>query len=350
MNRSFLLAAALSVASTCLGQTYTTVPAVYDTTEAPDVTLVVAAGIPARQQILIDGVHLSQLVGHSITGIQFRRDSTLGDGLLGGSSDLIVRIGISPGPAADAVADFGVNVSGATDVFRGTLTVPSTPSGSGFAGWQASHVVGIPFSVPYTYGGGTLCIDLESTTSGSGLIWPVDALRDSTTGFVVDLGGQCGPLASTGSTAGTHAELLIPGSTARFWFRNEPGSFAVMLLGLPPTGTPLDLGFAGAPGCSLAVSPMIEVPAVVPAQESFPGFGGVAYVVVDLPAQPGLLGAAFGVQWAGVGSQLVTSNALDCQLAPSVPTIGVAIVEQRNGDPAPEVNLTTAPVLRFESY
>ncbi len=327
-----------------------TAPAQFAETEAPTRIWVAGVGAPLRQQILVDGALIDSLSAHSITSIAFRRDTQSAGAFAGGSTPVVVRLGISPYSAGTARADFAANSPNAVQVFNGALVVPASPTVPGYQGWTSPSVVRIQLTTPFAYDGGTLCIDIDASNSTADWWWPVDAVRQSASGAVASHGTPCGRFAWMGSTAWVAAGDLVPGNSVPFTFSAEPGHLAVALLGAGLLPQPVDLTFIGAAGCSLDISFFVNIPVVVPPPDQHPDLGGVASFLLDVPGQSEFLGAPLAVQWADIGLPLVTSNALSCTLASTMPDLGMSMVVQKPGDSRPRVLSTFAPVVRFESW
>lgn len=75
--------------------------------------------------------------------------------------------------------------------------------------------------------------------------------------------------------------------------------------------------------------------------------GGRADLELPIPALPALLGVTLTTQWFD-WTQQATSDAIEWTIAPTLPTLDMALVE---GHPSEATGLATphiAPVLRFE--
>lgn len=323
---------------------HTVIPAEFTDVEAPHVASLAGIAQAKRQQFVIDAGHIAPLVGRTLTGIAFRRNP--GAARASGQALLTVRIGAAQVTASGAQPDFARNVAVPVEVFRGAVAIPVSPA-TAIPDWSPANVVEIAFSTPYLVAAGGLCIDVDGAPVGGATFWPIDAVRDATRGSVQDLGGGCGAFAARfGSTALVRAGELVPGSTARFLNHGPIGAATFALFGVGLLPSPIDLGFAGAPGCTLQVDSFAALAATFSTSEWGAPFGGIAFGLVPVPNQAALLGGRLAVQWVSL-APLTTSNAMLCTIAPAIPSVGVATVEGA-GSTATVVDTTSAPVLRLQ--
>jgi hypothetical protein len=335
------------LAATALAQ-HVVVPSAFESVDGPSRFGFAGVTVADHQQIVVDARHLTALQSQAITGIRLRRDQTFGAALAAGRFDLVVRIGNAPGEARRASASFAGNLPSPIEVFRGRIDLPPAPPVSGPLGWDAPDAVAIRFATPWPYTGGHLCLDLDGTPT-SATRWPFDAASDPVQGSVTNLGVACSRFASAvGQTVVAMPRDLIVGQTARFVGRGEPGGSAFPLFGLQALPTPVDLAVVGAPGCALRIASFASGATSYGPIELGALFGGLANYRIAIPSDSALLGARFLTQWLETGPPLTSSNALDCRIAAALPTLGMATVSAAPGQPEGHVDVTQAPVVRFD--
>ena len=347
-----VLGTSILLISSALAQGHTVVPASADGVEGPGLVGVAGVGFSEVQQFVIDAAHLQAMVGRTITGLRLRRDASVGEPLAGGTAQLTIRLGAAPHPSHPAQAAspvFTQNIVSPVQVFSGPVTVPASNAPSTPAPWSGSSAVQVTFTTPYVYSGGPLCLEVSGSVSGTPWWWPVDGVGDPASGAVTAVGTACGPWAlQTGRVASVAAADLVPGGTALFTYRGTIGAPVFLALGADTFAQPLDLGIVGAPGCDFWLDPMVVVPTAVVAPLADASLGGFANVRLHLPSDATLLGAPFAAQWLEITTSLVSSEALLCRISTSLPTLGIATVYAEPGATEPIVQLTSAPVLRFD--
>jgi hypothetical protein len=333
------------LAATIAAQGRIVVPAIYADAEAPSAFGLPGIGGSERMQIIVDGAHLSTLIGRRLNGLSVRRNADWGEALASAQGQLIVRVGAAAHAAADARPDFAANLPVGVEVHRGSVQAPQASAVSGYAGWASGQTITIPFAVPFDYLGGPLCIELEGSGSAADW-WPIDGVEDRNAGMLRSVGRACGPRAQVlGSTAGASAADLVVGETVHLGFFGEARSLAMVMFGDDVASVPTDLALIGAPGCELWVLPFATAAVALSEAVAGEAFGGVGEFLLHLPADSGLLGARFAVQWLEfLPSGIATSNALVCDLASAPPGLGMATVWAKPGN-APVVDFTAAPVL-----
>lgn len=345
-----LLTLVFGTAGLAVAQQHIVVPSAFADSEAPSLAGLAGATVAMRQQILIDPAHLTSAVGRTILALQLRRDTGFGRARSAQAARMIVRLGTNSVAPVEASTTLARNLGNAVEVFRGDVTFPATPEVSGYVGWVAPHIVDIRFTTGYAYSGGTLCIDLYGTPLHSAPPhWSVDAASDRAAGATTAIGAACGPYANAiGRSSGLAEADLVPGESALFFSRGEPGASAILLFGPRPRAVPLDLGFLGAPGCMLYIDAFAAATTVFARAELGAAFGGLANVVVRIPADQALLGGRLATQWIESGLALRTSEALDCRIASAPSRLGMATVTARPGEPDGRIDVTRSPVVRLE--
>ncbi len=299
-------------------------------------------GASGRVQFVIDGATLISAAGRNLRGIEFRRDTTNLRDHDPGSAAVVVRIGPATHPAFGAVADFGGNVARSVEVYRGPLAAPAS-SVAGYVGWVDPHVLRIPFSSAYAYAGGALAVEIDATAVASAW-WPVDAVVTNFGGSALMVGTACGPQADDGGGSLSIAtSSLVVGATVRVTSFTAPGAAGLLLFGLGtlPNGIPLDP--IGAAGCELHLLPMTTFAPAMSIVDA--RIGGMHEYHISIPADPAFAAASFAVQGLELsGAGLATSEALACQIASTVPSLGVAAV-WAIGNGTPHVSHELVPVI-----
>ncbi|MBI5851355.1 MAG: hypothetical protein HZB39_10080 [Planctomycetes bacterium] len=301
---------------------------------------------PARWQLVIDAAHAAPLHGREIRALLFRRDSRLTGALAPSSWNLVVRLGPAARESARALPDYAANAVSLSEVHRGPVASPASPSLVGTANWAASDTIRVDLAAPFRIATGGLIVDVEGGPAGAAF-WPIDAIEDAASGAVTVVGSPCRPATFGAQSAWVERSELVPGRTATFELRGEPGSATWLLLGAQMLATPIDLSPIGAAGCGLHLVPFTALGAVVGAPDIAPEFGGRAWVDLHLPSDTDLLGATLAAQWFEARpSGFATSNALDCSLAAFPPSTGMALVVGQI-DGAPVLRSYGLPVIGF---
>lgn len=327
------------------------VPNSWASTEAPSMLATPGAGISERQQILIDASELSPLLGRRITGLVFRRDSGYGDALDPAQGTIVASLGVAATAPHSASPVWSANLPQRIECYRGPIVAPASPAiAAGGAGWTHPHAIDLQFSTPFAYSGGHLCIELEGTTNAD-VWWPIDAITDSAAGTVSAEGQACGPRSrQLGQTAFVAAADLVVGRTAICKLFSDLGTSTILIVGLGMLPSPFDLALIGSPGCWIYVEPIATVPSTVTTPILGTPFGAVTNVNLHIPAQSNLMGAPLALQWVEMTTNgVASSNALNCTIAATPPTLPMAVVWQRpNGNVI--IDTTRAPVvgLRWE--
>ena len=351
-----ILTATVLLVSTVGAQTTAVVPSNFTASDAPTLGGIAGFTRKQRQQVVLAASELGALRGHSITGLDFRRDGQFAKALQGGRADLLVRIASTPRSLDALDVTFAANLGTAsTVVFQGAVSLPASPAlaGRNEPTWTAPYAVSIPFTLPYSYSSDNLVIDLEGANdlAQSTPWWPVDYVPDLIAGSVASVGSACGP----GSDLGVAREQLVLGSTVRFVAGGQPASLSALMLAATRV-PPIDLAFLGAPGCRLHVLPVATLSAGTSAGER--GSPGTANHVLHLPGLASLAGASFATQafsvWSDVlGVHLATSPALDIALASTFSTLPGATIDSvfvAPSEPFPaagRVHRTRMPVVRL---
>lgn len=337
-------------------QQHLVVPQAYDTVDAPAYGWVAGASRDVRQQTLIGASHLSALVGKAITAIRLRRHAA-NEHYLGGVANLTVNLSTAHNTPLDCSNVFAANASApAQPNFSGQVTLPTSPATSSQSvPWSPDNVIHIQLANPFTYTGGTLCVDVTGHPV-SGLNadwWMADLALEDISGTTNNLGGGCG-IYGGANKEWSHASWrsLIAGGYARFFANGTPNGLALAAFGpSSPSGVPLAVtGLPAASGCDLwlssvqAILPTIFAPPQEPADLPF---GGEAEVQFKLPNSATVLGVSMTTQWID-WSQMATSNAIEWTVSPSTPTLDMALIEGAAGDPTGLAAPYMGHVFRFE--
>lgn len=350
-----LLAAAL-FAPLATAQNHTVVPAAYTSDDAIAFNWLAGASRNVHQQILVGPSHLAGLVGTSLTAIELRRTAA-DETYAPGSCQMTVTLSIAPHAPLETRSALAQNVGPTpVQVFSGTVAFPSSPPELGpSVAWDADNVVRIPFSTPFAYAGGTLCIDVQGTAviGQEANWWMVDAMFEDVPGTTNDLGGGCGSYGGpTRSWSHVDERSLVVGGYVHMHAFGDPFGLAIAAIGQKSTtGTPLwMLGFNAAPSCELHLSTLDALLPAVFLPDSHPSLvsrGGRADVYLHVPSNPLLLGVTLATQWLD-WNQTATSNAIEWSLAAAMPTLDMSLVEADPADTTGNVTAFIAPVLRFE--
>lgn len=308
-----------------------------------------------RLQIVLGESHLASAVGASFRALRLRRDGSPFDLRSGAALVTLTASASSQIDAERPSPTFALNHGGTpTTLFAGTLPLPAAPrlQDRNAARWLAPDCVTIPFSAPFPYAGGTLCLQLDivPVSGNASSWWPVDAERDGTPGIAVTRGQACGAVIAD-RPASVDVRALRVGSTVRFSTLGTPGSIAVLVLGSATVG-PIDLAFLGAPGCKLHVLPEVTATASTSAA-IVPGRPGAASLAVMLPNESRLAGAELHTQWLIVdGSRLTTTNALDITVSAAVPALHASTVAAASASPSlptvGRVDASLVPVVQLD--
>ncbi|MFT6082273.1 MAG: hypothetical protein ACJAQZ_004352 [Planctomycetota bacterium] len=356
MNKlSLAILSAVVAPASIAAQQYSVVPSNRTTTSAPAYGWIAGASRDVRQQTLIGASHLTALVGKSISAIQLRRHSA-NEQYLGGTADLTVTLSISPLPPIECSPIYANNTgTQGSAAFSGQVVLPTSPAPNGGPiGWSSTETVEIQFTNPFIYTGGTLCIDIVGlAVPGQNANWWMANLElEDIGGTLTDLGGGCGIYGSTNKQwSSVSRRSLLAGSYARFYANGTPGAPGLAAFGnSAPVGIPLSVtGIPAGPSCNIwlaSLNVLVPITFSVPTDPIDIPFGGEAEVMFKVPNSPTMLGVTMTTQWIDWG-QLATSNAIEWSIAPSMPTIDMALIE---GD-ADEASGLAAPymghVMRF---
>ncbi len=350
----YLTAAVMSAALTA--QNYVVVPAANATTDALAYEWLAGATQPLRQQTLFGASHLTAMVGRQIHGIELRR-TAVAKAFAAGSINLVVTLSTSPNAPHVASNLFAPNVGGdALQVFSGTVSLPASAA-TGIAGstvaWSPNNTLHIPFTTPFPYLGGTLCVDVTGTPIvGQETWWMADAAEEVVPGTnAVDLGNGCGIYGGPHRTwSEVHNRSLVPGGYGVFRATGTPNGPALAMFGsAAPTPWPLTLIGIPTVGCLCHLDPfsILMVPTTFAPEVHPLSVGALAEVLVQIPASPSVFGYQMTTQWFDV-LQLATSNAITWTVANAIPQLDMALVE---GDPTKSygtVSTYLAHVMRFE--
>lgn len=335
---------------------YLVAPAAYTTTDAVAYEWLAGASRELRQQTLVGASHLTALVGHPLTAIELRRTAA-NEVYQGGTMQWTVTLSTAPHLPIEASAVYAANVGGnAVQVFSGLVTLPTSPATTGpNVAWTTDNVLRVPFTTPFVYTGGTLCIDVVGVPQAgqNAEWWMADAMFEDVGGTVVELGGGCGSYGGPGKEWSAVApRSLVPGAYARMFAYGPPWSIGLVMIGSrSPVPIPLTwLGFDSPPECNLLLQTLElwQFEWFVP--EAHPGLlyrGGQASFHAKVPNLPQFLGMTLTTQWLEA-TQLVSSNAVEWTIANAAPTLDMALVEGSPLEATGEVSVHLAPVVRFE--
>jgi hypothetical protein len=361
MNRtSILMTAVLAAVVHAQAPQHVVVPASAATADANSFEWVAGASSPLRQQNLIAASHLIALVGRTLTALEFRR-TAVDEVYDGASLSLHVTMSHAPHGPLEAHNDFASNVgANATTVFQGTLTLPTSPAVPAGPGapvaWSANNVLRIPFTTPFVYNGGPLCVDVVGTpvAGQSTSWWMADAVFEPIAGAVSDLGGGCGAYGGAQKRwSYASARSLLPGAYAHFEAYGPPGSLGLCVFGhRAPQPIPLALlGFPSPAGCDLmlgVIDMLVPAPFVPDANPGLLHRGGLASVELRVPNSAAVFGATLTTQWFE-WTQQATSNALEWTVASAAPSLGMALLEGHPQETTGTLSVHLAHVLRFEA-
>lgn len=352
--------ACLAAAAAAQSVQHHVVPAGATSVDANSFGWLAGASAPLRQQHLIAAHHLTGLVGRTLTALEFRRTAA-NESYAGGATSLTVTLAHAPhGPLA-ASRDFAANLgAGAVTVFQGAVALPNSPAVAagpgGAVAWTPDHVVRAPFSVPFVYQGGPLCVDVVGAPIAGQHAdwWMADAVFEPVAGATTELGGGCGAYGGASRQwSFVNARSLLPGAYAQFEAYGPPGSFGLCAFGArSPLPIPLALlGFASPASCQLMLSSVDAILASVFVPDADPGLlhrGGLASVEVRVPNDPAVFGATMTTQWLE-WSQQASSNAIEWTVANAAPGLGMALLEGHPQEASGHLTVHLAHVLRFES-
>jgi hypothetical protein len=325
--------------TTLAAQQYLVVPANYATADAPAYGWIAGASRDVRQQTLIGSAHIAALVSKTITAIEFRRNAAP-EQYLGGTANVTLTLSIAPGQPLDCSPNFAVNAGQpGPAAFTGLMKIPISPMPTGASvGWTPSNIIHIALTSPFTYLGGTLCVDLigHPMAGQNANWWMADLALEDITGTSTDLGGGCGTYGGTTSNwSSISHRSLLPGAHASFYARGIPNGLALAVFGnSAPFGIPLSAtGLPSSAGCDLwlssiaAIMPAVFGPIMHPDDHLLGGDAGVDF---KIPNSPAVFGITMTTQWLDL-TQMATSNAIEWTVAPTSPAIDMVLIE---GDPS----------------
>lgn len=349
----------LSLAAIAPAQNTLTIPSTAAATDAPTALPIPGFDRSGRMQIVVDASHLQPLVGTPIFGMRFRRDASSDTTRTAGVANLVVTMAPAT-RTSDALSEhfddnWPSDPAQRMTVFVGTAQLPASrsPTGRSVSFDNAEDSVHIRFLTPYAYSGGALCIDIvgQPDANAQAPYWPVDATRLPVSGQVQSIGATCAHAGTTYPPTTVADYALVPGSTAWFTGRAAPQSSGAMLIGI--AAPPIDLAALGlgGPGCELAVTPYATLPIAFTTAPNDPGLGRSS-VSLQIPGGAAALGFAFRTQFAALTSPIMTTNALDCQVATSASSLGMAAVYRGTFSIIPQgrgtVFSNACPVMRFD--
>lgn len=334
---------------------FTVVPAACAGADATSHLWIAGASADLRQQTLIGPSHLTTLVGRTLLALELRR-SAANETYAGGTAHLVVRLSTAPRPPLRGSPTFAQNVgSDEVQVFAGAVALPtSAPEPGPAVPWTPANVVRIPFTAPFVYLGGTLCVDVTGQAQ-PGLTadwWMADAVFEDLAGTAAPGGAGCGPYGGPlGQWSFVSTRQLVPGAHARFTAHGTPWGIGIAMLGQrSPFPIPMTALGLPAPGCDLHLMtldlllPALFVPELHPGLQSL---GGFAEVRPWIPDDAAMFGVTLTAQWLDLGP-LRLSNAIEWTIAGAMPSLDLAVVEGHPAEPAGEIAVHMAHVLRLE--
>lgn len=334
-------------------QVHATVPAGADAIEGSSLLWLPGTEHALRQQTLLDGSLLVGLAGRDLTSLSFRRNGH-GASLTGGTAQWTVHLAHAAHGPLQARTLFAANAPAPQLVFHGTVTFPasSAPSSSP---WGAQDTVRVDFTQPFRYLGGPLVVDIAGTPGAGGpFAWPADAVRETASGSVTNVGDGCGSLGGANHRwAHALAGTLVAGGTAQFTAWGTPGGLGMACIGSNAIANlyPLAAVLPGAPlGCNVHLVDMLAAATVPFSGAVEPGLaalGGIGHFLLSIPNQPFALGATFATQWVDLTQSFATSNAERWSIAPTAPSLGMATVQALASESVGVVDPTLAHVLRL---
>jgi hypothetical protein len=251
-------------------------------------------------------------------------------------------------------------------VFRGRVSLPTSPALTDrYVGWSPPNAVNIPFSTPFPYVGGNLCVEIDGQSiPGASCFRPFDYEYEGQPGIVTIYGTACGNYAGRYSADVSPSNLRLS-TTASFHSWGQPNTPGAMMIGDLKYFPGIDLDPLGATGCDLYLRPTITLPAAfgIPVRTGEPGTGRVTF---RFPSSTAFMGAMLWVQWANIEVGLpreewsnplglTTSNGLELTISSFPPALGMAtvlsdVVVQGGAFPSTgHANVTKAPTLRFDT-
>ncbi|MGE0144232.1 MAG: hypothetical protein AB7I19_19495 [Planctomycetota bacterium] len=347
-SQTRLLALALTFASTTTAQNFVVAPSAHSSTDGASHRTLPGIAHTHRTQVVLGSNEVANLNGRTIIGLRFRRDARNPRALTNASARVVVRMGPAAFTSDDARPDFTANLPNPVEVYRGSITAPSSPALSGSATWDMQDTIRIALTTSYTHNGGPLAIEIEGLDAALA-DWPIDAASETAAGSLTLLGHTCGVMSGSPETASVASTGLVPGRSANFTLVAEAPSSAWLLLGNLRTA-PIPLPNLPASGCELWVDPFTAIGApIVAIDPTWSGFAiGAANAALTWPADPALSGANLGAQWVWLESiGLAVSNAMDCTLAGAPPALQAVELTSRNGEP-PLLQHNAVPVIGFE--
>lgn len=333
------------------------VPAVHTNTDAISYGWIAGASRDVRQQTLVGPSHLQALLGHELLALELRRTAA-DETYQGGTAHLTVVLSTSPNePLRTDPIYFGNVGADAAQVFSGPVTLPTSPPDTGpNVPWSPQNIVRIPFTAPFLYRGGTLCIDVvgQPIAGQNANWWMADAEFEDIQGSSLQIGSGCGAYGGAQHVWSFASDrTLLPGAHARFWAYGPPNGFALAAFGAP-AANPIPLQALGlpAPGCTMQLHPNLLLATTVALFEPeidprLWSHGGSAEARIWIPNAPWVFGLTLATQWLDL-AQPATSNAIQWTVANSMPTLDMALVEGHPNDTRGEVTVHFAHVWRFE--
>jgi len=348
-----VLFAASILSPAARAQLQATVPPTADATEGTSVLWLPGTDHAMRQQTILDGSLLTGFVGRDLVALSFRRNGHAA-ALAGGTAHWTVHVAHAPWGPLQASTSFAANAPAPQLVHQGTVLFPASPAPTG-AGWAVQDTVRIDFAQPFRYLGGPLVVDITGSLGAAGSFsWPADAVRESVSGTVTNVGDGCGTLGGA-LHRWAHAlpGTLVAGGTAQFTAWGTPGGFGMVCIGSSALANlyPLAAVLPGAPaGCNVHLVDVLASAAVPfggPVDSGLTALGGMAHFLLPVPNQPFALGAGFASQWVDLAQSFATSNAELWTIAPAAPALGMTTVQGLASETSGTVDPTVAHVLRF---
>ncbi len=208
-------------------------------------------------------------------------------------------------------------------------------------------------------------MDIETSNLGGAISepWFVDFETDNGDGITAQYGQSCSQFKDIdGHSASAVSRSLRIGSTAEVRGFGRPGATPMLLLGVTPYFSGIDLGFIGAPGCKKYVDHLLQFwlqynPPLPQLDRAW------VYFTAKIPNDNSLLGITAYMQFADNETALppnqwtnpiglTTTNGVTLQMSAMQPTLGIATVTSGDG-PAGVVptkglvDVGSGPILRI---
>jgi hypothetical protein len=312
-------------------QTHVVLPASAAQTDAVTTGRIAGFASPFRQQIVIDGRELGNVLGRYVAAVTFRRDGQYLRALAGGQTTIKVTLSSTARSPQDTSPVFDANHgSSRAVVFDGSITLPASPAlpHRDAASWSSPHAVEVQFQTAFHFIGPNLVMEIEGVPgSPAATWWPVDYVHDSGRGVAIRYGRRCGRYSNL-STSAAGARI---GDTVQLVASGEVNSAGALLIGSTPLVPGINLGFLAAPACELAVDPSMVFASWYQPFAGDPTAPGLTNLSLHIPWSDNLLGASLFAQGLNLApsapGRLTTTTGLQVTIAGARPSSLWAIVD-----------------------